>query len=303
MERELGLLRVDGSPKPALLEMKKFADIVSAHPLPPHRIDATVILTQDTDCWGLAYMSFLLAKQAGFDVRNVWCEDKLPESSLYIMPSITNFKVLSKHRYLELLAKIEAGATLLITADSAGLQPLEPVGIIIETIFDARTPAGVISEKEGLDLSIPRTTHMMISPRTGTEVLAADADGKAAFCCAAYGKGKILFLNAPLESSLLTTPDAFGVNAQHYSRIYEIAAEKAGIERLVRRSDRQLTLTEHPIDSSNVAVTAVNNECSPCDAALEIAAPWKVVKCINGTFSGGKLALPEKTGAILYLKK
>ena len=303
MERELGLLRVDGSPKPALMEMKKFAEIVSGNVLPPHRIDATVILTRDTDCWGLAYMSFLLAKQAGFDVQNVWCEDKLPDSSFYIMPSIKNFKVLSKHRYLELLKKIEEGATLLITADSAGLQPLEPTGVIIETIFDARTPAKVISKELALDLTIPRTTHMMLSTAPGTELLAVDAEGKAAFCCAQYGKGKILFLNAPLESALLTTPDAFSETAQHYSRIYEIAAEKAGVERLVKRSDRQVTLTEHIIDSDTVAVVAVNNACSCCNAALEIAPPWKVDKCVNGTFDKGNLSIAEKTGAILYLKK
>lgn len=303
MERELGLLRVDGSPKPALIEMKKFNDIVSENILPRHKIDATVILSQDTDCWGLAYMSFLLAKQAGFDIRTVWCRDLLPESDFYILPSIRNFCVMPKHRYLQLLEKIKAGATLLVTSDNAGLQPLEPTGIIIETLFNATTPATVKSRELDLDLTIPRTTHMMIRSVPGTELLACDETGAPAYCCARYGKGQILFLNAPLESSLLGTSGAFTANAPHYSRIYEIAAEKAGVKRIVKRSDRQITLTEHPIDDTRMAVVAVNNSTELRTTSLEIGAPWQVEKCINGTFADSTLTIAEKTGAILYLKK
>ena len=301
MERELGLLRVDNSPKPALVEMKKFAETVSRYPLPRHRVDGTVILTQDTDCWGLAYMSFLLAKQAGFDVQNVWCEDKLPDSKLYIMPSITGFKVLSKHRYLELLEKISAGAVLLVTSDDAALQPLGPAGIVIEGVSDAATPASIKSEK--FDFTIPRRTNLQISPCEGTELLAVDGEGCSAFCCASYGKGKILFLNVPIEHSLLTMPGAFEENAPDYSAVYKAAAEKAGIKRIVTRNDRQLTLTEHPVDDSTVAVVIVNNSRSQRSAQLEIAAPWKVEKCVNGTFADGVITVGEKTGSILLMKK
>ena len=303
MERELGLLRTDGSPKPALLEMKKFADIVSKNPLPPHKIDATVILTHDTDCWGLAYMSFLLAKQAGFDVQFAWCEDKLPDSQLYIMPSISEFKVISKHRYQALLEKISSGAVLLITDNNAAPQPLEPTGIVVEGISDAITPAAYISEELGINITFPRGTCLQISPREETEVLASDAEGNAAFCRASYGKGKVLFLNAPVENALLTMPGAFGENAPDYSIFYKIAAETAGIERLVKGSNRQVTLTEHPIDSNTVAVVAVNNSCTPCCAELNIASPWRVERCINGTFDGTKLSVAEKTGAVIYLKR
>lgn len=303
MERELGLLRANGEPKPSLLEMKKFSETVKDHPLPRHRTDATVILTKDSDCWGMAYMSFLLAKQAGFDVQFSWCEDQIPDSGFYIMPSITSFWIISKHRYLQLLEKVKNGAVLLISSDGAGLQPMEPTGIIIETVFNAVTPIAVKSEKYGIDLVIPRQTNMEITAPEGTEVLARDAEGNAVFCCHPWGKGKVLFLNAPLEIALLKAPDAFGPKAPRYSSIYETAAEIAGVKRLVKRSDRQVTLTEHAIDSNTTAVVAVNNSTSPCNTALEIAAPWHVEQCINGSFADGKLALAEKTGAILYLKK
>ena len=303
MERELGLLRPDGSPKPALEEMKKFNAIVSAHPLPRHRIDGTVILSRDTDCWGLAYMSFLLAKQAGFDIQTVWCQEKLPDSKFYILPSITGFSVIHKHRYLQLLEKIHGGATLLITADNGAVQPLEPTGIIIETIFQAAEPALVKSEKYNFELKIPRSSHMMLTERPGTEVLAVDSEGRPSFTCAQYGKGKILFLNAPLESALLTTPAAFEKKAPHYSVIYEIAAEKAGIERIVKRSDRQVTLTEHFISEDTLAVVAVNNNQESCETELEIAKSWQITQCVNENLAGNKLILPGKTGAIIYLKQ
>ena len=102
---------------------------------------------------------------------------------------------------------------------------------------------------------------------------------------------------------MLSTPAAFEKNAPHYSVIYEIAAEKAGVKRVVKRSDRQITLTEHPINENRMAVVAVNNSTAARSAALEIAAPWQVEKCINGTFADGTLTIGEKTGAILYLTK
>ena len=102
---------------------------------------------------------------------------------------------------------------------------------------------------------------------------------------------------------LLSTPAAFEKNAPHYSVIYEIAAEKAGIERIVKRSDRQVTLTEHFICEDSLAVVAVNNTQEPCETELEIASNWQITQCVNGTLAGNKLVLPGKTGAILYLEQ
>ena len=204
-------------------------------------------------------------------------------------------------RFKELLEKISEGAVLLVTSDDAALQPLGPAEIVIEGVSDAAKPASFKSEL--IDFTIPRKTNLQISPREGTEILAVDEEGLPSFCCASYGKGKILFLNAPLEHSLLTMPGAFEENAPDYSAIYKVAAEKAGIKRVVKRADRQLTLTEHPVDDATVAVVIVNNSRTPRQAALEIAAPWKVEKCINGTFADGKISIGEKTGSILFIKK
>jgi len=88
-----------------------------------------------------------------------------------------------------------------------------------------------------------------------------------------------------------------------FQRCRAVAAEKAGVKRIVKRSDRQITLTEHPIDDTRMAVVAVNNSTELRTTALEIAAPWQVEKCINGTFADSTLTIAEKTGAILYLKK
>jgi len=66
VERELGLFRLDGSPKPVMREMEAFSKFVEnfAYPSLPQRIvDGICILSRGQDYWANAYMSFTLANQ------------------------------------------------------------------------------------------------------------------------------------------------------------------------------------------------------------------------------------------------
>ncbi len=105
MERELGLIREDRSAKPVLRAMQSFRralEQVACKNLPARRIDAVCILTPGQDQWGAAFSSFLLAKQAGFDLRFHYADRTLPKARLYLLPSLQGLSCLSRRREREL---------------------------------------------------------------------------------------------------------------------------------------------------------------------------------------------------------
>jgi len=303
MERELGLLRTDGTPKPMLEEFRAFAAFAQENPLPPPRTDAVVILPEKIDEWGVGFMSFLLAKAAGFDVRFQSGERRLQPAPLYILPSARGFGILQKYRLQALLAAVHDGATLLLTADGTLPQPVEPFGLEIETSFQARGPLEVRNDELGLTLSIPRAIQARLKA-TAAQVLATDLEGRPAFTCATYGKGRLLYLAAPLEAALMDRPDSFGEGAPDFWRPYAIAAEKANLRRIVRRREPLVTMTEHPLTDGGLAVVAVNNATAAKTVPLDIASPWRIERCVGGEWDAATatLSLPAKSGALLYLK-
>jgi Na+-driven multidrug efflux pump len=59
-------------------------------------------------------MTYGLAKEAGMNIGYAWCDDVLPESQVYLMPSIKGCYVMPRNNYLELIRRVEEGATLYI---------------------------------------------------------------------------------------------------------------------------------------------------------------------------------------------
>jgi len=67
VERDLGLFRIDRSLKPMVDELKNFRRFIDQLPfeaLPQRKKEAVCILTDGQDQWGVAYSTFILAKQA-----------------------------------------------------------------------------------------------------------------------------------------------------------------------------------------------------------------------------------------------
>ena len=129
MERELGLFDADKKqtlPLKTLGDFQKTIDRLNVT-LPKYRANAVCILTQGQDTWGVAFATFILAKQAGFDIEFQYAKQPLKEASAYILPSIAADTAIYQYRYKELLAKVEAGASLLVTWAGGGLQPFEKV--------------------------------------------------------------------------------------------------------------------------------------------------------------------------------
>lgn len=83
-----------------LLEMKQFSQLMDRLNLnlPRRTADGVCILTQGQDHWGIAYMTYVLAKQANLTLDFSYCEQELPDSPLYLLPSVTNL-TMSKYSY------------------------------------------------------------------------------------------------------------------------------------------------------------------------------------------------------------
>ena len=295
MERELGLVKADGSPKPGLLEMKKFADTIKGIDLAPRKVDALFLPCADGNQWGTAYITFLLAKRAGFDIKYHTGKGTIPEANLYMLPSISGTRIIPRHQYLDLLNRVKNdGATLYISSGYSGLE--------IESIAHADGPAKLIAPELGIDLTVSRTYAIRTGECTA-KVLARDEQCRAVFTEAQYGKGKLIFLAMPLESSLIDTPRIFEEGAPDYTAVYRTLMEIAGISRIVRSADPDATVTEHPEADGTLKAVVVNNTPREKSVPLTIAPEYELRSAVNGTYSCGKLTLAPHSGAILFLAK
>ncbi len=294
MERELGLFRADGSAKPALETLARFSRFAAAHSLPPPRREAVVLLTREQDCWSAGFLSFLLAKRAGFDVTFQFADAPLRPAPLYLMPSVTGFRILPRNRYCELLAAVERGASFYVSADDAGIEPFAPFGVPIRTVSGRKSPARLVFA-DGLELTLD-CPHEIRLGGGGAEVLAHDGEGNFAFTCNPFGRGKLFFLNVPLETALAPQPRLFEADSQPYDRIYRILAEKAGLRRLATRDNPAVTLTEHPVSDCCVRVVAVNNSPEPQEVHFKAAPGW----CFAGVLPS---VLEGNTGTMLEMEK
>ena len=232
IERELGLFDADGNAKPVTEELCRFTQFLQTLPqLSKAKEDAVCILTKDQDQWGTAYMTWCLAKQAGLNLRFVWCEDALPDAKLYLMPSICGFDVISRPQYESLQEKVRQGAALYISNRDAvlsGFEALCGMKVLDSGAYpDRRTAMGI---------EFDRPVRYVLSPTTG-RVLACDNADDPAVCVNELGKGKVFYVNFPLESMLLDRYDAFdGEYYKIYQKLFDLAEK-----------DPHLAVTVHPV--------------------------------------------------------
>ncbi|MBR4369721.1 MAG: hypothetical protein IKS92_01640, partial [Victivallales bacterium] len=190
------------------------------------------------------------------------------------------------------------GANLYVSSEDATLDPFfdETAGIRLETSAKAVAPQQINCDR--FKIQIHGAYELKLSS-IGAEVLATDADGDPALTCHQYGKGKIIFCNAPVESSLTEQPRAFDGNLHLF---YRYLMELLGIKRDVTRENPMLTLTEHPMADGSLLVCAVNNTPSPITDTL-LAPNRTFVETVCGAPQTSlKITLPGNTGTVIRLK-
>lgn len=293
-ERELGLFRKDRSSKPvvcALEEARMTIDALPIQALPPRRIDAVCLLTAGQENWGVAFSAFILAKQAGFDIRFHYGDRPLPDADLYLLPSIKGHSALSRGRENELWQKVAEGATLYLSLDDGTLgESVANSGVKIETRSQRRGTCQFWIESEvSATLSVEAPVRYSLKLAPGAEALASEPDGTPVFVKAQYGLGTVYSLLVPLEAALATETGAFSPERAQLSRhIYTTAAEVVLDRRALRKRSPWLGITEHLTEGGDVIAVLINYAPHFIDDTLSLApgvtfaAAWCGVPPVSG---------------------
>ncbi len=249
-ENELGMVTQSGTPKPVLKEMKRLSNVMNSldFDLPKADVDAVCILTRGQDEWGVAYMTYILAKQAGLNLAFADGDEKLPESNVYMLPSISGSESIPKHRYLELKERVRNGATLYISQDDAILSDFE--NLTGNRILDSECwPYQDTFVLNGKELSCKGKRKLYLENITSEQVQTPYITRHA------YGKGQVYFVNFPLEAMLIETNRGFDL---HLCEVYREVFKGVVHDHPVRITNENVALTIHR-DGNRFYAVAVNH--------------------------------------------
>ncbi len=285
VERELGMFDAGGRPRALLGEFARFRAFLDGLPfttLPPARREAVCILSGGQDHWAIAWASWILAKQAGFDLRFAWGEDPLPESAWYFLPSAAGCEPLSRRRWHELIARVQAGAHLYASLDGGFLSPFTEV--FGATIAHRRNRRGTPNVRlpDGTVLPITAAVDLGLEAQ-GAEALAVDGEGVVRATRNALGKGSATLLAFPIEAQVTATVGSLDAGASAWWKWYRRLIDPRAAGRVVAKDDAPwLALTEHEVSRGQRLLVAINHAREDSAATLRLAPGWQVAQTLLG---------------------
>ncbi|HEY3754001.1 MAG TPA: cellulase family glycosylhydrolase [Pseudonocardiaceae bacterium] len=266
-EMHFGLTDSHARPKPALVEFRRFADVLDAVDFTHcQRVDTDAVLVvpsyldtkyQFTESEDRTYVhetlrqAYVSARLADLPVALSRESDGLTEDGrLYLVPST---KQLLSPTWLQLERLAEAGATVYVSY-SPGAHPVQRgpwyanlngmFGVrhrlrygLVDPVTDAEVtftftrPFGSLAEGANLTFTTAGTTnsrvYLPVDP-VDAEVVAVDGHGRPAVLLRKVGKGSVVFCTYPLEHMAAVTPS---VNPEAGQALYGALAAYAGIDR------------------------------------------------------------------------
>lgn len=279
VERELGLIDNTNTPKPTLCEMKKFAEFLANNDikLPAAQEQGVCLLTKGQDHWAIAYMTYILSRQCGLNFKFADAfSGKLPESNLYLMPSVNGIAVMHKETFDELKQRIFDGADLYMSLGSAHLEGFENlVGLkVIDSYICGQGNKAIIDDKE---IPIYRSTVRKYEPTTA-KVIANDKNGNPFITVNKYGKGRVFFVDSPIEACLVGNHNAVHENTE---KIYQTIF-KDHIDALPAKvADNDIAVTYHP-EKDGGYIVAINHSAEEKALNISLCNNLKIEKVIYG---------------------
>ena len=300
MERGLGIVDVDRNPKPAGVQMKKMADEV-LHKLPTdlqRKTDAVCVMCKEMPKHEAACGTYVLAKEAGFNITYVNEGLRVPKSDLYLMPCPTGWGVLHRRTLDSVFENVEQGATLYASFNGGHFNEFE-------RMFGLRSN-GLTKAKKKHVAKFPfgdveyACDYEIYVESIGAEVLCRNEEGNVVLSKFAYGKGTVYFLNMPLEIMVYNTHSAMNpkkAQAKYYE-IYRMFAGKQIASYKMQTQNPNIGITECLGDDGNEYVFAINynNETEVVDFLDGYKGGYEVVY-------GNTKELAPCDGLIIKLKK
>jgi hypothetical protein len=270
--------------------------------LPPHLREAVCILTHGQEQWGIAYTSFILAKQAGFDLTFQYADQPLKDASLYLLPSVSGGSPFSRRFWHALDERIQSGATLYLSMNDAILSPFkEPFGLEVQTREKRSIPAEfTIPSLSGAHIfHIPAEVKYTLTS-TGAGILGSEPDGNPVFTCHEYGNGQVYFFSVPIEQYLTSTPGAFTTpSVQPFWQIYRHIARPHLSNRLVSKDNPLVGITEHILAEDKRLVVLINYSPTSQDVNLSIGQGWQLAEAWYGSLPFRSLVLLPPNDALV----
>ncbi len=281
IERTLGMLNCDRSPKPVAKEIKKTGEIISSLPfetLPDKSIDAVCVLSRQQNRWLTAATAFTLSKQAGLEIKLANCEAEIPKSKAYLLPNANGWQVTYRETWDFLKNEVyNNGADLYISFDQAQFSEFEEV--------TGLTSLGIQKSNGGHTASFTfgkmnySAEFDILLKSNGAEVFAENEQDNPVLTKNKYGKGNVYFLAFPLEKMIVGGSNAF--NGTDYYKIYsEIFGSIINAKPLVSLNP-QIGLTLHKQDENNYIAILINYSDVEQNNKIQLADNWSVEKIIG----------------------
>ena len=303
MERELGLLNLEGKPRKTLKTYQAFSQWLKefGKELPAAKRDALCILTLDQEQWGTAYMTYALTKQVHMNLQFYYGQtiDKLPDSNIYMLPSIAGAYVLRKETMDQLLQKVYQGATLYISNNSGYLAEFEKyTGVHVINCMNISETCTMNLDGEKIEFSRLKRSYIR---ENGAEVLAYDSLGIPAFTKGSFGKGIVYYVNFPLESMLLEENFAFDTNRY---KVYDKVFAEVKKQHPIQISNPYVGITFHYGEECYAVM--VNYSDQEQESDLIVKDDYEIAEIYGAgavDSAQGLIVLPAYEAMVLTLKK
>ena len=292
---EHGVFTAEGKAHPTALAISRFKKMLDEAPvqeLPRMKPDALCV----TDDLETAFSTYILARQAGINLRFQAARSTLQDADCYFLPSLADRGGIALEDWEKLRRNVEDGATCYLSADSCN-QPDMQEFCGMEIIRRRKAVSPMRCQLDGTELSLNCELEKAIQVE-GAEVLLSDDNGNPLLLRNRYGKGVVYTLAFALEKTLSNTARAYDLP---WWKIYQLILEK---NLVLTIPDSAVIVTEHYSDSQNAAIVAVN--CSDQEKALplSLAPGWS----IKGTFGDGKhenrtISLPAGGGTVFIVTR
>ena len=296
IERELGMFKSDGEPKPAAYTMKRMAALLESlpDPFPKRRADGVCVLSNDIAHQNIAIASLTLAKQAGLDLDVAYSNgEPLPNADLYFLPSIRGWACLYKPVWYELLERTKQGATLCISVDNGQITTFPDV--VGATSMGIGTDVHHSFEWDGERIDYAGD-EILLKP-TSAEVLAQNEQGNPVLLKNRYGKGTVYFINFAPERIAFETSNGF--NKYPYYRLYGAVAKEFIEAKPIVVHDKRLGVTVNPENEREMLVTVLNYFSGAIAPEIRLADGYAIKEVLYGNTE----QIPACDGLILRIFK
>ena len=275
-ERQLGLFRADGTPKPVAESMKRFYEMRNALPvkdLPSFKKDAVCILTGSQDTWMAAYGSWVLAKQAGLDIEFQFSDEPVRDAEAYLLPMLSGWRNSPRDRYFDLMHRVEAGATLYCSFEHGCISPFDEFfGVTAE--YQEYSPGKCTTVINGNELEFNYESKLTVSA-AGAEVLAVDEEDDPVFTRFRLGRGWVYFIIHSPERQIITRKR---MADKSYFDIYKIWGRELLEKRLAVSGNPVVSSTVHVLSESEAVALLINNGEEETVVTPTIHPQWRAEK-------------------------